>query len=159
MTKKSAARLEREQSVRDSNGGKKPSRKDQQRTVQWEELQILHVECSRLALQHSTVLPLLQSKDFVAAVKDPKELEQLARLLLKDVQEFTPRLQQIKARHEGRTGPVQSADENMELIMISEEYQQWIAEYSNVVLPTIQAILAMADEITPVETPVVEGKQ
>lgn len=165
MTKKSSQRVQRDlDAKRNSKGQTGP----QQSPPRWEELEALHVEASRAMLSLGAVTPLLGNLDFQRMVKNPDELLRYSNLLLKDSTEFKERLQAIHAQHQGKTGVV-SADEIMDLIMVGENYSQWLTEWTTVVVPSIEAITNMASEITdeynaakaatPVEGEVVKGNE
>lgn len=107
----------------------------------WDDLQRLYCECRTTASTPIQVLPLLKDKDRLKTVEEPKMLVDQARVLSKDLEQYTARLEAIYNQHRERTGNSQHPDELMVALGIGEEYHQWLYDFQTIVLPTVEEIL------------------
>lgn len=108
----------------------------------WNSLDTLLLECHALRTSPSHALLLIKNKELVnRAVTDQAGLLNAARVLAKDVQEYSDRLAAIHTRHEKIAGdrkgdPALNPDTLANLMGIAEEYSNWITSYQLVVLPS-----------------------
>lgn len=108
----------------------------------WDSLDHLMLECQALRTSPSHALLLIKNQELVnRAVTDPKGLLDAAKVLSKDVNEYSQKLAEIQERHEkmarGRKGdPTLNPDLLANLMAIGEDYSNWITSYQLVVIPS-----------------------
>lgn len=112
----------------------------------WDDLSRLYMQCQALSTSPSQVLPLLKDSEQLAKVKDIHALKQQSEVLRKDAEAYKTRLENIQAKHAGRSGSTENPDELMFVLALGEEYQEWLHSYQSVVLPTVQNILQLFTE-------------
>ena len=107
----------------------------------WNDLAELHTRCLDMSQTPGEVTFILRNRTLTDAIGNTSELENLGRMLVRDIREFRERLQRIFTRHENRHGECKTPDELMETISIHEEYLEWIESFQNTVLPIVSQIL------------------
>lgn len=130
------------QSVR----SKIPRHKEFENNRLWDDLNQLYLECCAVTTSPAAVLPLVKS-ELVADIEDQADLKETLTILTRDAKDYSEKLKAIKAKHEGRAGKVEEADDILLAYGIGEEYQEWLHSYQVVVLPNSNKILGMFDEV------------
>lgn len=76
-----------------------------------------------------------------AQIADKEALIANVTALQKDVAKHVETLNQIHSRHEGRTGPIKNADDNMLLMTVHGEYRDATDVYNTITMPLVGEIL------------------
>lgn len=108
----------------------------------WDSMDTLLLECNALRTSPSHALLLIKNQELVdRAVVDKQGLLDSARVLAKDVKDYSDKLAAIHVKHEqiakDRKGdPTLDPDVLANLMAIGEEYSNWITSYQLVVIPS-----------------------
>jgi hypothetical protein len=71
----------------------------------------------------------------------------MANTLLRDVKIYQLSLDDIAAKHHGRTGGDLDGTLLFESLVIGEEYQQWLASFNTVVVAGVHDVLDLVDTV------------
>lgn len=116
----------------------------------WGDLNQLTQQCQTLShTTSSKALQLVNSPEIVAAVADSVAFKEHGEILQRDIQQFADKLAKIQSKHTNRSGNINSQDNQLAAIMVAEQYQEWIDQFTSVVLPTVGNIMQMAGTALP----------
>jgi hypothetical protein len=150
MTKKSAARLERDR-----------IEKEREKFSGWDELNNIFNACrDTLIGANSDMVALFRTPEIMANIPDRINTSTAIRGLGKDLIYFTKELNDINSKHSGRAGAPKDEEETIACLQIFESYVAFESRYQSVIMPTIiylaeQAGLAkqkMIDDLKALET-------
>lgn len=122
----------------------------------WESLDHMMLECQAVSTSPSHALLLIKNAELVErAVQDKKGLLEAAKVLSKDVKEYSEKLAAIHNRHTeiatARKGdPTLDPDTLANLMAIGEDYSNWITSYQLVVIPSAFNVTAFFAHHIPV---------
>lgn len=108
----------------------------------WESLDTMMLECQALRTSPSHALLLIKNPELVARqVTDRAGLLDAAKVLAKDVSEYSDKLSVIQTKHaqlanDRKGDPTLSPDVLAALMAIADEYSNWITSYQLVVVPS-----------------------
>lgn len=117
----------------------------------WDDLESLYLDCRALSVAPAKVVPLIKNPDKLQHVTDMKSLLEHAKVLNKDAVAYNERLEAIHRKHAGKTGSSTSSDELMEILVIGEEYQEWLIGFQTVVTPVVDQIMGLFNDPTTVD--------
>jgi len=115
----------------------------------WDTLADIYKNCAAYTLVPAALIPFIRDKELCDKVLDKGALLANSRLLASDVAEMNNELQAIYAKHQSRTGPIESADGLAVAIQIQEEYIAWCTKYESTVMPTVEALLTLFEQADP----------
>jgi len=118
-----------------------------QRSMQlWSSLDTMLLECNALRTSPSHALQLIKNKALVnQVVVDQAGLLNAAKVLAKDVNEYSEKLKAIHEEHQAvaqkhKGDPTVQPDTLAQLMSLGESYSNWITSYQLVVLPSAFAV-------------------
>lgn len=114
----------------------------------WSDLHNIYMECRALTTQPAALIPFLRNKELSDKIKDQTKLHQTATVLTSDATDYNNRLQAIYDGHKHRTGTTTTPDDLMECLAVADKYTDWMMSYQTVVLPHVETLLAMYEEVT-----------
>lgn len=116
----------------------------------WEDLKQLAAQCRTLSdTTSSKALLLVDSPEIVNAVTNPTAFKEHGEILKRDIAQFANKLINIENKHSNRSGNINNQDNQLAAIMVAEEYQEWIDQFTAVVMPTVGNIMQMAGTALP----------
>lgn len=127
MTKKSYARQQRDEMKKNNRC--------------WDDLNAICGDVKVLLYQHTTISSLASNMQLMSFLKDPSSTASSIKILARDLDLMNKRFQEIKSKHEGKTGGSLDPDVAIECIMINQEYAQLIEEHYAVIQPNVLKIL------------------
>ncbi len=108
----------------------------------WENLNQCYHDCAAICVRvPQQITGLIGDRDAVALLGDPAKVAATAEILLRDVNHYLQRLQNIHRKHRDCTGVPKTPDELMKQIQIAEEYASWEQSYNLVVVPSVEFIV------------------
>ena len=144
MTKKSPARIMRDATQQEANGGK--NKKNEAISNVWNDLQATRMGCVELLAGHATTVRAVSTPELIAHVADQTGLASAIRSLSRDLIEFNNMLRILGEKHIHLKGSAKTPDEGMIAINIYEAYQAWMTQHDAVVMPTVYTILEHLDQ-------------
>lgn len=135
MTKKSAARVARDQ-----------AEKELQNTCVWDDVATVSQHCYSLLASHVGLQQLVNNEELRSCITDISLFEKNIRVLTKDLESLRQELDMLTAIHKGKTGKASTPDEHMEGISIYEKYYMFIQRHESVVMPVMLHILEQFNE-------------
>lgn len=118
-----------------------------QQTPYWNDIDSLHNTAYSLLGSASNVIPLLKDVELVAKVQDRESLLQHAEQLSVKMPDYRHALDTIAAKHAGRSGVIETADEHFECLAIGQEYVEWNERFLEDVMPHVVEIKNLFDRI------------
>ncbi len=110
----------------------------------WTEINDLNGQCKMLILSCIETKELLGNKALCAKLKDPVKVTVASNILLRDLQNYTNKLNVLGAKHQG----VNTAGWDItQVLQLSEDYFQWMNSFQQVVLPNMVTITDAFNEI------------
>lgn len=106
----------------------------------WGELKQLYSECLALLTGPAETVGLLRDQNALNSVKDKDALVKNYEILTKDLASFRDQLTGIRNEHSQREGAADGGQDLLECIQVGEKYQDWMARFQMVVLPTVNDI-------------------
>lgn len=135
MTKKSVARLERDEKKK---AVEKMIKNPESNLMSWSDLDKIYEDNSQMLIQaNQNMAEVFRFPGIIENVPDKKGTIDHIRGLAKDVRFFGSELVKIKQQHEGKEGIVKDSDGTIEAIKIFEGYVHWQQEYHGVIIPTV----------------------
>lgn len=106
----------------------------------WDQLSQIYTECLAMVAHPSDLVGLLRDKNALNAVQDTQTLVANYQILARDLSSYLEQLKEIRKEHSGLAGSANEGGALLECIQIGEKYQEWMAQFQMVVLPTVNAI-------------------
>lgn len=129
MTKKSAARLARDQ-----------AQKDLATTSCWTDVNDISNKCEQLLASCAALHPSMRDPQLLDMVEDKALLAKNLRILSGDLGKLSTELQGLKKLHAGKTGTASDPQELITSINIFEQYMMFIERHDALVMPTANHI-------------------
>ena len=106
----------------------------------WDELFSLRQTCLETMGSVSPIISCLKNPEHVQKCESKENLVKEAKVLKKDLEDYRFRLEHIHSNHQHKTGGTDDFDELMECLNIGEQYQEWLASFQTVVIPTVESL-------------------
>lgn len=119
----------------------------------WDELNQLNQRTVEMVAVTARSSSIFRDKEALSKVVNVSELYVQGELLLRDLNELNLRVNAIKAKHVNCTGGTNDPDQNMVAIQIGTEYNQWMEDYLAVIIPTVNRIDELINEVPVVTEP------
>jgi|DEB19_MinimDraft_2_1074335.scaffolds.fasta_scaffold14054_3 hypothetical protein len=114
----------------------------------WDDLHRLNLECRGAFSVVDPVVAIIRNADLVTRLgENATRLRGMANTLLRDVKIYQLSLDDIAAKHHGRTGGDLDGTLLFESLVIGEEYQQWLASFNTVVVAGVHDVLDLVDTV------------
>lgn len=117
----------------------------------WSDVKSLHNTALNLLYGPTMIAPLLRDKELMAKVPNQAELRRLAGMLVNDLNSYKNQLNEIRSQWEGKSGRADDAEDLIQSITIAEAYENWVMNFTNVVLSTAGQITDMINPALPTE--------
>lgn len=125
MTKKSAARVERDL-----------AKKEFEKTAAWDDVNAIHMQCCKLLISHTALSGLIQNPEVIAEIQDKALFTKNVHMLSADLTALSNELAGLKKLHEGKSGRASTYDDHLYAIEVYEKYVIFISRHDSVVMPT-----------------------
>lgn len=114
----------------------------------WDDLHRLNLECRTAFSVIDPVVAIIRNTELVERLGDnATRLRGMANTLLRDVKIYQLSLDDIGAKHHGRSGGDLDGTLLFESLIIGEEYQQWLASFNTVVVAGVHDVLDLVDKV------------
>jgi len=102
----------------------------------WKEIEDVHTQCVVLMATTTELRHLIANKELSSKLKDVEHVSKLANVLLKDLTDFSNKLNAIKSSYLNIDKSTKDEMDVLAIVAISEQYFNWMSSFQGVVLPT-----------------------
>lgn len=134
MTKKSQARVKRDQ-----------EKKDLEKNTCWDDLNEINSTIKCMVAQHALISGLASNQALVANLEDPKNVASKIRILSKDLIDLNNRIIVLESEHKDKQGGAKDINDMVKTLEIGQEYAFLIELHDAVIHPTAVEICESFD--------------
>jgi hypothetical protein len=131
MTKKSSARLERDERSKQLEIERKNNKA-------WDDLNVIYSKCiNQIFTVNNQIFELYKIPNIVYFLENPNSTTDLIRCLESDLQVMKSDLEKIKDNHSSKTGGWKEDEDFMNCLEVFEAYRAWETKFDGVIMPTV----------------------
>lgn len=153
MTKKSAARLARDEAKKELDQFKKEARP-------WDDLMEIYVANKEMLYEvPAQILYLFSVEKIGNFMENPKLTADLIRCMQADIDQMKQELEEIAAGHKHKTGKAVDDDDFIQSLTFIEAYNSFKVKFEGVILPNVQTITQHYDAAVAKVQEIVQAEQ